>query len=81
MILEQQIVVVETTLEGFFYDVVVTMVFTFVVERALPRVAILQFAPRNNFYRALRQRDDFGMRHKKKQKLIEDLRRREDEAS
>jgi hypothetical protein len=40
-IFEQQITVFETTLDRFFYDLVVSMVFALVVERASPRLAIV----------------------------------------
>ncbi|MBO0695207.1 MAG: hypothetical protein J2P56_03800, partial [Verrucomicrobia bacterium] len=54
MILKQQIMVIEITLDRFLYDLVVTMVFALVVERASPRVAILQLGTCNDLCHALR---------------------------
>ena len=42
MILEQQIVVVETTLERFFQDLVVTMIFAFALKRSFLGIVSLQ---------------------------------------
>jgi hypothetical protein len=46
--------VFETTLERFFDDLVVTMVFALVLERALPRVAIAQLGPGDDSYHPVR---------------------------
>ena len=49
IILEQQIVVLEAILEPFFYDLVVTMVFTFILKCPFPCLATFQLSERNNF--------------------------------
>jgi hypothetical protein len=53
-IFEQQITVLETIPERFFYDFVVATVFALVVERAFPRVAIAQLGAPDDLCHALR---------------------------
>ena len=63
-VFEQQITVLETTLDRFFYDLVVSMVFALVVERLSPRLAILQLGACDDLCHALGSWNALATRHR-----------------
>src|SRR5439155_23683186 len=68
LIPEQQIMMFEIAFQRFFDDLVVTMIFALVLKRPFPCGATLQLSARNNFHRALWERDSVAMRHRKRGK-------------
>jgi hypothetical protein len=63
MILEQQIPVVETALERFFHDLVVTMIFALIPKRSFPGIAILHLTQLHNCHGAFGEWDAVSVRH------------------
>ena len=53
-ILEQQIMMLETALQRFLHDLVVTIIFALILKRSFPSVAILQLGQLHNSHGAFR---------------------------
>jgi hypothetical protein len=51
-VLKQQIVMLETALQRFLHDLVVTVIFAFIPKRSFPGIAILQLRQLDNCHGA-----------------------------
>src|SRR5262245_21420351 len=63
-ILKQQILMLETALQRFFHDLVVTMIFALILKRRWPYAAILQASQLRNLRYAVRKLDDIAVLHR-----------------